>query len=240
MSRTPVAELRSASITPAARAFRSTLEATWAAGELHAYRPSGLTGGQRYSLCYQRLTGPSAGRWADAAPGTRCAACEEWLAETLANYRCQSCRCHLPTPTGVCPTCRREKDRADYWAALNRAQQVESAIPGLRFNRRPLGLPNIGGVCPMQGWGTYYGQEFYFRFRHDLASIDVTDWFGWQWSAANAEVTGDSLASSLDTDELIPVLADLFTRLARATRDNPTIVDLLDRQVDSVLATQTP
>lgn len=65
-----------------------------------------------------------------------------------------------------------------------------------------------GGSCPYQATGTILGQSFYFRFRHDYASLQI----GEAETVGIADVTGDAYSGSLSDDEF----EQLFRRLLKA------------------------
>lgn len=44
--------------------------------------------------------------------------------------------------------------------------KLEALVPGLK-------IETLGGAAPVQGWGTYNGERFYFRYRYNNAQLHV-------------------------------------------------------------------
>lgn len=45
-------------------------------------------------------------------------------------------------------------------------RKLEARVPGLKFEE-------LGGAAPVQGWGTYRGEPFFFRYRYNNAQLTV-------------------------------------------------------------------
>jgi hypothetical protein len=65
-----------------------------------------------------------------------------------------------------------------------------------------------GGSCPYQATGTILGQSFYFRFRHDYASLQI----GESETFGIADVTGDDYSGSLSAEEFETLFRKLLKK----------------------------
>lgn len=111
-------------------------------------------------------------------------------------------------------------DDSDFQELTQVADALEAAITGLSVDRsRPL------GAYPMQVCGHLGDDAFYFRYRHDHATLEV--WAGQHdftapglpagppaRAAAVDGVTGEPLSGWLDCGELTLAFTDLHDRLA--------------------------
>lgn len=116
------------------------------------------------------------------------------------------------------------------------ARSVEQRLPGLVFERDPEFGPRLGSFAPATGSGTWHGRDFHFRFRYDVASLNVlVD--GAEWVASRYDVTGEPYAGSLcEIRDLPQLLARLIVDLAPAdAQDNPMPCQRLSANLDVLL-----
>lgn len=120
---------------------------------------------------------------------------------------------------------------------LERKAALEERHPWFEFD-------SLGGWAPMQGEGTYRGnQHFYFRFRMDTASLQIWPAGVDDMDPANHpelvaymySVTGEKYAGALDTAPLIYVFGELVDRLApHDSETNPSGVERMQATLDAV------
>jgi len=111
--------------------------------------------------------------------------------------------------------------------------RLRKAIPGLEIDY-------FDGACPVQGDGTYRGQAWYFRFRHDDAQLYLWANDGksnrfehCELYAERESVTGEDLAGVLTDDEAVALFVDLWGSLRPyAEYDEGTRVDRLTRELE--------
>lgn len=65
-----------------------------------------------------------------------------------------------------------------------------------------------GGSCPYQATGTILGQSFYFRFRHDYASLQIGEFE----TLGIANVTGGDYNGSLTGEEFEEIFRKLLKK----------------------------
>lgn len=109
-------------------------------------------------------------------------------------------------------------------------------------------IESVGGMCPVQGFGTIDGDRFYFRYRHDCAELYVgpdineVDEFGFHdpmpdlWEprlyAEIADVTGDYDRGWLEEIEAMDLIHRMVDMLKPPTQSpRGTGVQQLDAQV---------
>lgn len=71
-----------------------------------------------------------------------------------------------------------------------------------------------GGACPYQAEGTILGQHFYFRFRHDYASLTV----GEADQVGIDGITGDPYGGVLSDDEFEKLFRKLLKRYLKSLK----------------------
>ncbi len=83
-------------------------------------------------------------------------------------------------------------------------------------------IEQIGGMCPVQGYGTIDGERFYFRYRHDDAQLYV-----------GPEVDDEDLGMpDLANPRLYAEINNVFGHADRGWLENDEAVELLHRLVD--------
>lgn len=88
-----------------------------------------------------------------------------------------------------------------------RFKQLSEEIPGLTVH-------HAGGVCPYQAEGSIHGQDFYFRYRHNIAVLRVggikSDWFNPLYQA-ESEPQDPNLF--MDDDIFCDMIGDMLSNL---------------------------
>lgn len=85
------------------------------------------------------------------------------------------------------------------------------------FADMDLAIYYAGGVCPFQARGTLHGQEFYLRFRHNMASLTVGgDLYFKALHRAAMEYGDEEDQSWLSPAEFLILMLHLIPRLERA------------------------
>ncbi len=101
-----------------------------------------------------------------------------------------------------------------------------------------INITSAGGACPYQAYGTIDGEQFYFRFRHDSAQLevgpDVPDRDGLMY-AERHDVTGDEWNGSLSDEEALALIIELAEKLAPVSEDNPTYGQRLAAAVEEMV-----
>jgi hypothetical protein len=111
---------------------------------------------------------------------------------------------------------------------------IEDAFPQLRF-------ASLYGMFPLQGVGTYEGKEFYFRFRHGTARLEVYPDGAEAIPGSTPELVGHYSESTDDgtckePGEMVRIFAELVTALAPHDSDtNPSGVEVPRATVDSLV-----
>lgn len=94
---------------------------------------------------------------------------------------------------------------------------LQEALGSAFVGPRPSRMTGLGGCVPVQGYGeTDSSEEWYFRFRHDEASLVVysDDMFAPSYGAWCHDLCGDPYAGTLSHDEAMGVIISLWKRLA--------------------------
>lgn len=125
---------------------------------------------------------------------------------------------------------------------LRIAEHVEAEIPDVKFTRNSYGV-NMGGACPWQAEGTYQGQPFYVRFRHNQASMTVFDGdepFEGESVFCSVvypydAVDCDNLDGWLAEDEVLPFMRTVVDALAPVSEENPTGEMLMGRAIKRLM-----
>lgn len=80
-------------------------------------------------------------------------------------------------------------------------------------------VEQIGGMCPVQGYGTIDGERFYFRYRHDDAQLYV------------GPGVDDEGLPDLDNPRLYAEINDVSGHVDRGWLENDEAVELFHRLV---------
>lgn len=122
---------------------------------------------------------------------------------------------------------------------LRRVHELERQFVGLRFDRMTWSknkrrYPAPWGGVPVQIDGTWRGDPFYFRYRHDDATLRVTT-PGVVLASSRFDLIGDpygGFTQDLETYGLVRLFRELLGDLAPADYyTNPTGVALIDQAV---------
>ncbi len=110
-------------------------------------------------------------------------------------------------------------------------------------------IEQVGGVCPVQGYGRLDGERFYFRFRHDCAELyvgpadtsepyddDMPDLMAPRLYAEINNVYGDPWRGWLDVESAVELLHRLIALLKPpAEWANGTGIEQLGALVDAMV-----
>ncbi len=134
-------------------------------------------------------------------------------------------------------------------AASERSEEerprMEAVIERLNAKIPDLHIEGLGGNVPIQGRGTYQGEEFYFRARYDSASLavgstdgeEVSSWNPARFAKVRVTEPGDEFGAGWLTPEEVEVVFPVLVENLepRTQEQNDEAVEAFKRGVDEIV-----